>query len=141
MSTHIMKLHTTLIYTLLFISPTLIAQAIPPITDYTTTDYGADNQNWDTTQSNEGIIYIANNKGLISYNGEQWTVNTSSNQTILRSVHSFGGVIYTGAHMDFGFWSYNSKGKLHYESIVNELNIAMLDGEEVWEILTYQDKM
>ena len=41
----------------------------PFITNYTTADYGAGIQNWGITQDRNGILYIANNYGLLEFDG------------------------------------------------------------------------
>lgn len=46
------------------------AQEFPPISSYTTEMYGADNQNWSIAQAEDQQIYVANNKGLLHFNGE-----------------------------------------------------------------------
>ena len=48
------------------------AQEHPPIINYTPKEYGADNQNWNISQSLDKKIYSGNNKGLLEFNGENW---------------------------------------------------------------------
>lgn len=119
----------------------VIGQELPPITNYSPADYGGDNQNWQTSQGADGVIYIANNKGLLSYNGAQWRLSSSPNETIIRSVKSIGDRIYTGAHMDFGYWEKQNNGVLVYTSLKDELGIEMLEGEQIWKISTYKSKV
>ena len=47
-------------------------QELPPILQFTPDNYGADNQNWMISQASDGHIYVANNKGLLEYNGANW---------------------------------------------------------------------
>jgi len=55
---------------LILISVNLIlAQEFPPIEAFTTKDYNAGNQNWSIAQADDKTIFIANNKGLLEYNG------------------------------------------------------------------------
>ena len=117
------------------------AQELPPITSYSPSEYGADNQNWQSSQSDDGIIYIANNKGLLSFNGAQWHLNPSPNGTIIRSVKAIGNQIYTGAHMDFGYWEKTDTGILSYTSLKDRLQLAMVEGEQIWKILSYNKKV
>ncbi len=96
--------------------------------------YGAENQNWAITQAPNKFIYVANNEGLLEYNGANWQLYPTPNETIMRSVKSFEDKIYTGFYMGFGYWVKNDFGLLEYTSIVKEQNIKMLQDEQIWEI-------
>ena len=108
------------IYTFLFIFFWLsfgISQELPPITNYGSGEYKGGNQNWGITQSDKGYLYVANNEGLLEYNGEDWNTYASPNGTILRCVLADNGNIYTGSYMDFGYWTRDVTGALEYHSI------------------------
>ena len=113
----------------------IFSQEFPPINIFSTEDYGAENQNWSITQSNNRFIYVANNKGLLEYNGANWHLYTTPNETIMRSVKFFDDKIYTGFYMDFGYWQKNDFGILKFTSLVEENNINMLEDEQIWEIV------
>ena len=113
----------------------LNGQELPPITTYTPKDYGAENQNWDISQSKEKYIYIANNKGLLEFNGANWQLYPTPNETIMRSVKVIDGKIFTGFYMDFGYWSKNNLGRLEYTSITKTKKIPVLEDEQFWNII------
>lgn len=117
------------------------AQNIPPLTYYAPSDYMADNQNWQTSQSSNGTVYIANNRGLLQFNGDQWQLYTSPNKTIIRSVKVIHERIFTGAHMDFGYWDKQSTGLLEYTSLTERFDIRMIEGEQIWKILPFNNKI
>ncbi|WP_397446884.1 triple tyrosine motif-containing protein [Polaribacter sp. R77954] len=109
-------------------------QEIPPINIFSTEDYGAENQNWAISQASNKFIYIANNNGLLEFNGADWQLYPTPNETIMRSVKCFGNKIYTGFYMDFGFWQKNEFGALEFTSLVQNSQIQMLEDEQIWEI-------
>ena len=79
---------------LFFLIPVFIfSQELPPIENYSSKIYGAENQNWAISQSDKNYIYIANNSGLVEFNGEKWRLYPSSNNTVLRSVNCIGDKI------------------------------------------------
>ena len=86
------------------------AQELPPIQNYSPTDYGAENQNWSISQASDKLIYIANNKGLLEFNGAIWKLYPTPNETIMRSVKAVENRIYTGDYMDFGYWEKDEFG-------------------------------
>lgn len=112
----------------------LYSQEVPPINVFSSEDYGAENQNWAISQNKNKLIYIANNEGLLEFNGADWQLYPTPNETIMRSVKCFQDKIYTGFYMDFGFWKKNKFGVLEYTSIRKSSNIKMLEDEQIWEI-------
>ena len=50
----------------------LVAQERPTIEIYRPLDYGGETQNWSISQSKNKYIYVANNKGLLEFNGAEW---------------------------------------------------------------------
>lgn len=117
----------------------LESQERPPIQVYTPTDYGAENQNWSISQSIDKYIYVANNKGLLEFNGAIWTLFSSPVQTTIRSVNVIDNLIYTGSYREFGYWQKNIYGSLNYTSLSQKLNISFLGDEEIWNIIAIDD--
>ena len=116
-------------------SYTLFSQEIPPIQYFSPKDYMADDQNWSISQDTSENIYVANNKGLLEFNGADWTLYQSPNQAIVRSVSVINKKIYTGSYMDFGYWLRDVYGSLKYTSLSEKLNISLVDDEEFWSII------
>jgi DNA-binding CsgD family transcriptional regulator/ligand-binding sensor domain-containing protein/cell division protein FtsB len=111
------------------------SQELPPINIFTTDDYGAENQNWAISQSENGFIYVANNLGLLEFNGASWQLYQTPNKTIMRSVRAHEDKIFTGFYMDFGFWKKNKYGVLEYSSVVKNKSIKMIEDEQIWNII------
>ena len=131
----------SLIIVLNFLVFSIYSQEVPPINVFSPEDYAAENQNWAITQAPNKYIYVANNKGLLEYNGTSWRLYPTPNETILRSVKSFQDKIYCGFYRDFGFWKKNNLGVLEYTSIVEEKKLKMLEDEQIWEILELDNFM
>ena len=119
----------------MFFALVVLAQEIPPIQLFSPQDYGAEDQNWAITQSTGNFIYVANNKGLLEYNGASWTLYNSPNNAILRTVKSVGDKIYSGGYMGFGYWAKNKKGVLEYASLSENQNFAIKEDEDFWGII------
>ena len=124
-----------LFYLLVLFAISIHSQEIPPIQVFTPQDYGAEEQNWAITQSENNFIYIANNKGLLEYNGASWKLYNSPNDGILRSVKVVDNKIYSGGYMDFGYWTKDSHGNLHYTSLTKDKNFEVKDDEDFWGII------
>ncbi|MEE9349142.1 MAG: hypothetical protein V3U80_03780 [Flavobacteriaceae bacterium] len=87
------------------------------------------------SQSENKLIYIANNDGLLEYNGAKWSLYPSPNNAIIRSVKVVGNIVYTGSFMEFGFWKKNMYGILKYKSLTSTFENEMLENEQIWNII------
>ncbi|KRD09906.1 LuxR family transcriptional regulator [Flavobacterium sp. Root901] len=115
----------------------MFAQELPPIVKYSSFVYGAGNQSWMISQDDENYLYFANNDGLLEYNGTNWQLYPGPNETIIRSVKVIGNKIFTGSYMNFGYWVRNENGKLKYTSLSDKIKSKILDDEQFWNILKY----
>ncbi len=130
-----MSKHVIYSFFLLFIGIGVYAQELPLINQFFPEDYKAESQNWSVSQANNGFIYIANNKGLLEFNGASWDLYPTPNQTIMRSVKAHKNKIFTGFYMDFGYWERDEFGVLNYKSIVTENQLPLLPDEQFWNII------
>ena len=117
----------------------ITGQELPPVKNFAPADYLAENQNWTISQSGEKLVYVANNKGLLVFNGSEWTLYPSPNETIMRSVRAVDNRIYTGCYMEFGYWEEDPMGRLQYTSLSQSINSELLEDEEFWNILKVDD--
>jgi len=115
----------------------LFSQEFPPIVKYSSSVYGAGNQSWMISQDDQNYLYFANNDGLLEYNGTNWQLYPAPNETIIRSVKVIGNKIYTGCYMNFGYWTRQANGKLKYTSLSDTIKNKILDDEQFWNILKY----
>ena len=113
------------------------SQELPPIVKYGSSTYDAGNQNWMISQDKNHYVYFANNEGLLEFNGSNWTLYKSPNETIIRSVNVIGNKIFTGCYMEFGFWKRQSNGRLTYTSLSKKIKSKILDDEQFWNIINY----
>ena len=135
-STSIKRYFNKIVITL-FLSINIFAQELPPIVKYSPSTYAAGNQNWMIAQDGNHFMYFANNEGLLEYNGSNWTLYPSPNETIIRSVKVIDDKIYTGCYMEFGYWKRQKNGQLKYYSLSNGIKDKILDDEHFWDILKF----
>lgn len=117
----------------------LFSQQLPPIIKFSKNEYQAGIQNWMIAQDGNGFMYFANNEGLLEFNGSNWTLYPTQNETIMRSVHCINDKIYSGAYMEFGFWERNSNGLLKYTSLSESIKDKIQDDEQFWGIFPYDN--
>ncbi len=111
------------------------SQELPPIIKYAASNYEGGNQNWMISQDKNQYIYFANHEGLLAFNGSNWSLYKSPNETIIRSVKVVNDKIYTGCYMEFGFWKRQDDGKLKYTSLSKTIKSKILNDEIFWNII------
>lgn len=123
------------VFILLLLHMSMSAQELPPVQIFGTDQYNADNQNWSVSQSQDNHVFIANNKGLLEFNGESWVLYPSPDETIMRAVNVIDDLVFTGSYMEFGFWKRDDFSVLNYTSLYKELDIPIVEDEQFWNIL------
>ncbi|TDS17508.1 ligand-binding sensor domain-containing protein [Sphingobacterium paludis] len=116
------------------------AQSIPSVgspfvQNYTKSQYKAGNQNWSIAQGKDGIMYAANNNGLIAFNGAYWDLYPLSNKNFTRSVAvAANGDVFVGGKEEFGY--FEKKGStLQYHNLSRLVKPEILENDEIWKIL------
>ncbi len=101
----------------------------------TRNQYGAGIQNWAITQDVNNRLYVANNEGLLIFNGTNWQILPVPNKTILRSI-AFDkyGKLYAGAQDELGYFAPDNAGKLQYTSLKDLLPDSAKKFADVWEL-------
>lgn len=99
-------------------------------------NYPGGNQNWWIEEDKRGFIYVANEKGLLEFDGEHWRNIDIGLSPMVRSIaiDTKNGTIYIGKTGDFGYLSTDPQGQLHYQSLVQQLNINNESFSDVWNI-------
>lgn len=131
-------IRTSLLYYLLLCCCFLAAQELPPVVSFEPESYHGGSQNWALDQGENGFMYVANNEGLLEFNGHQWSVYPSPNETIFRSVRAHEGRIYTGFYVDFGYWESTARGMLEYHTLCSEIRDKLLPDEHFWNIILHE---
>ena len=94
------------------------------VVNYTRQQYHSGNQNWQASQSKEGWMYFANNKGLLEYDGNTWQTYPLPGNVKVRAVRTSGDTIYVGALGQFGLFTRNPKGQLIYQRLSESVDRA-----------------
>ena len=116
--------------------------ALPEIINYSKQLYKAGTQNWDICQSSNGLIYFANNEGLLSFDGNYWRLYPLPNKTIVRSLAiGTDGKIYVGGQDEIGYFSPDRSGELTYHSLTKLIPLAHRSFSDVWDIISKDNQL
>lgn len=114
----------------------------PAIINYTKQQYLGGGQTWDADMDRHGILYFANNDGLLSFNGHFWKLLPVPNYTRLRSVRAdTSGRIYVGAQDDLGYYMPDADGVLRYTSLKPLIPAGENQFADVWDICLHKGEV
>jgi ligand-binding sensor domain-containing protein len=116
--------------------------ALPHVINYNKQTYGGGLQNWKVRQDKNGLIYVANNEGLLTCDGTFWNLYPLPNKTIMRSLEiGDDGRIYTGGQDEIGYFQAGASGRLEYHSLLDLLPAKSRVFGDVWEIVLYDKEV
>ena len=111
---------------------------LPDVINYSKQLYSAGLQNWDIKQDKNGIIYVANNEGLLSFDGRSWNLYSLPNKTIVRSVDiGPDNKIYVGGQDELGYFAPGINGRLQYNSLTQFIPAKDKIFGDVWDIISF----
>lgn len=114
--------------------------ALPEIINYPKQLYGAGAQNWKFCQDKSGIIYCANNEGLLTFNGHFWKKYLLPGSNGIRSLaFADDKRIYIGSQGEIGFFEPAENGTLAYHSLTHLIPEAGKDFTDVWDVIPVGD--
>lgn len=107
---------------------------IPFITNFPPDIYKGSGQNWDVVQDNRGVMYFANNEGVLEFDGITWRlIETVS---LVRSLaRDNNGRIYVGMTGDFGYLQTDSLGRFQYKSLKDKIAPQDQDFNDIYKII------
>ncbi|MCX6285069.1 MAG: triple tyrosine motif-containing protein [Bacteroidetes bacterium] len=110
-----------------------ICYGIPGIRNFSRLQHSGGIQSWSFAETENGLLYFANNSGLLEYNGATWKLYHSV-KAVNRVVCADGNRVYVGAFNEFGYYEENERGTLQYHSLTNLIQGKISDFDEIWRI-------
>jgi len=102
-------------------------------------DYEHQAQNWGITQAKNGIIYVANNGGVLEFDGVSWRVINIPNYTVRSLTIDESGTVYIGGKGEIGYLEPDEKGSLKYKSLLIHLDENQKNFSNVWRTVTSKE--
>ena len=117
----------------------VISQNIPLKEHFDSNDYNGGIQNWAIDQNKEGIIYIANNDGLLEFDGGKWNTYNVPSVGRLRAVKADSqNRIFVGGQGQIGYFT-KTDTEFVFTSLLNKLPQENQSISETWKILKIGD--
>lgn len=117
-------------------------KGLPFVRNFNTQEYKAGIQNWSMAQDKRGLLYVANNLGLLEFDGLNWQVFAVNNGSKIRSVAiDPSGRIYVGCQGEFGYFFPDRRGQFQYTSLADSLPPSYRDFDETWNLFLDDGKV
>lgn len=128
-----------------FAYSTLWSQAIeegtPPIQTFNANTYAGGPQNWSASQDEDGLMYFANNDGVLTFDGESWELIEAGDSGIIRDVlPTSDGRIWVGGSHDFG-WMEKGGEDFTFHSLKDSLTKEDNFFGDAWHITEHRDEI
>jgi serine phosphatase RsbU (regulator of sigma subunit) len=122
---------------LCLLNPSLFSQrfeeGLPMISNYNSSRMGGGEQNWCVTQDGRGMLYVANDQGVLEYDGSRWRIISLPGEPEIRSlVTGNQGVVYVGANAEFGYLTPDRSGTMQYRSLSDSINREEQPFSYIW---------
>jgi DNA-binding CsgD family transcriptional regulator len=110
-----------------------------PIQNFTPKDYKAGIQNIDFAQNRNMALFVANNLGVLSYNGNEWEVRAFESGKKVRSLAFDENTnrLYVGSQGTFGYYD----ADWNYVSLIEKIPLDHRDFDEVWDVFLANSKV
>ncbi|GAA4844486.1 SpoIIE family protein phosphatase [Algivirga pacifica] len=118
---------------LLFTTTAWSQQGQPILRNISPVEYHADGLNYDAVQDERGVMYFANEMGILEFDGKIWSLIPMKRQeAVLGMSKGRDGAIYAASAWDFGVLSTSSDNELYYRSLqADEFKMATHRGERI----------
>jgi ligand-binding sensor domain-containing protein/DNA-binding CsgD family transcriptional regulator len=113
---------------------------LPEIINYNSLDFHASTEIRCIRQGKNGIVYMANNDGLLTFNGRYWKLHRLPNKAAVRSIAlDTTGKIYVGGHDEIGYFFPAANGTLEYHSLKHLIPPVDHQFADIWDIIIAGD--
>lgn len=94
---------------------------LPPVKRYAPTEYLGHPQTFTPIQAANGYLYVANAMGMLEFDGIRWRQHKAPVTFIYSLAEDAGGNIWAAGQNSIGYYSPNSDGTWHYQSVLHLL--------------------
>lgn len=110
---------------------------IPEIINFSKKTYESGDQNRGIDQDKRGLLYFANSDGLLVFDGTYWHTYPLPNRSIVRSLLVDSSRIYVGGQQEIGYFYFDAKGALAYQSLRQLIPPGETDFTDVWHVVRF----
>ena len=94
-------------------------EGTPFLTNFYTSEQSL-NENYSITQNKEGVMVLANRKGILVFDADEWQLVKTPEVPYVVSAEPTTGIVYVGCNNDFGYLKKSETGGFEYVSLKND---------------------
>ncbi len=114
---------------------------MPFVHNYSYKLYKGHPQAFEVVQNSMGLLFVANSKGVIVYDGVSWrTIKIADNQPVYALEVDSEDRIWVGSVNELGYLEANEQGKFEYKSVLPDLRKIYKEEFEISKIVSYNDR-
>ncbi|MEH6536809.1 MAG: triple tyrosine motif-containing protein [Psychroserpens sp.] len=114
---------------------------IPLKSHFDSEDYKGSIQNWSFDQDENGILYAANNEGLLEFDGNKWNKYRVPLATKIRVVKvDSKNRVFIGGQNQIGYFNNTTNG-FEFTSLVDNLEASSRSISEIWKIIEVDESI
>lgn len=117
------------------------SKGIPLLQNYSPDDYGEAGKVWAIDGADNGIVYFASDKGVLSFDGHRWDRYAGSPGFTRSLAISNDSLFHTGSDKDFGRWVRNDLGRFFFSSLNPFRQSTEGSNEEFWGTYPFEDDL
>jgi len=142
----LLNIKVSILFVVLFLNSTVFSQrqniGTSFIVNYQRSDYQGGSQTWDVQQGNNGMMYFANNNGLLEYDGIFWNLYPLPNNSVVRCINiNADGKIFSGGFNEFGYFEKENFASCKFHSLKHLLPEDARNFDDVWKIIIHHDEI
>lgn len=111
----------------------------PEIINYSKKAYESGNQNRAIDQDRRGLLYFANDDGVLVFDGTYWKTYPLPNGSIVRSLKVADDRIYVGGQQEIGYFYFDKRGGLSYQSLKQLIPAGETEFSDVWHVIRFKE--
>ena len=96
-------------------------------------DYGGHAQNWDVVQDTKGFLYVANNGGVLQFDGVSWRKIRPGSKVARSLAVGSQGRVFVGGAAEIGYLALGPQDEPRYVSLVDQIPEADRQFSDVWK--------
>jgi signal transduction histidine kinase/DNA-binding NarL/FixJ family response regulator len=101
--------------------------------NFTYNEYDHSPQNWSMTQAGNGLLYVANQAGVLEYDGVRWRVIYVPNGPARSLDINEDGIVFVGGQDEIGYLKPDKTGELNYVSLLAYVPEKYKEIDIVWD--------
>ena len=107
----------------------------PVIKNFLKSEYRGGTQTWAIAQAANGTLFMANNAGLLEFDGSYWHTYSLPDNTSMRALAISNDTIFIGGYDEFGYFHTVPDGKYTYTSLSDFLSKEEKSAiDNIWKI-------